>query len=412
MRASVFLEQRFCRLPDRSVWTQSGFHRSFWERYLAVFDRVRCVARVQDVPRLTGDWHRTDGRDVSVCTVPHYIGLSQFLAQFGHVRYAIHSAVRPGDAFLLRVPGAIGDIAWSRLRGLGYPFAVEVLGDPHDVFAPGAVRHPLRPVLRWHTTRQLTRQCLQACAASYVTERALQQRYVPAGPAISASCIELREDAFAAAPRVFRPTLRPVQLVFVGSLEQYYKAPDVMIRSMAIGMAGGLDCRLTIVGEGRLRPTLEAFARTQRCADRIRFIGHLPDPARVRAELDAADLFVLPSRTEGLPRAMIEAMARGLPCIGSRVGGIPELLQPEAMVAPDDAVALSDRIRDFVSDPAVMNRCAAANFERARAYRHEVLQERRTLFYRFVRDRTNAWLQAHAGDETPDVLMQVEEARR
>ena len=63
--------------------------------------------------------------------------------------------------------------------------------------------------------------------------------------------------------------------------------------------------------------------------DRVRFRGQLTTPVDVRAELDRADLFVLPSRQEGLPRAMIEAMARALPCIGSSVGGIPELLQPK-----------------------------------------------------------------------------------
>ena len=60
----------------------------------------------------------------------------------------------------------------------------------------------------------------------------------------------------------------------------------------------------------------------------------------VTEQLDAADVFVLPSRQEGLPRAMIEAMARSLPCVGSDVGGISELI-PDWVVPPNDPQALA-----------------------------------------------------------------------
>ena len=76
MKVSVALEHRFARLPDGSVWTQSQFRLPFWRRYLDVFDRVRCIARVLDVPRLDGDWHRADGERVSFSVVPYYLGVA------------------------------------------------------------------------------------------------------------------------------------------------------------------------------------------------------------------------------------------------------------------------------------------------------------------------------------------------
>jgi glycosyltransferase involved in cell wall biosynthesis len=111
----------------------------------------------------------------------------------------------------------------------------------------------------------------------------------------------------------------------------------------------------------------------------------------VRAALDHADLFVLPSRTEGLPRAMIEAMARALPCIGSTVGGIPELLPPEDLVPPGDAAALARKIREVVCDPDRMARMSARNLEQARQYREDALSGRRIAFYQRVREVTEAW---------------------
>ena len=92
----------------------------------------------------------------------------------------------------------------------------------------------------------------------------------------------------------------------------------------------------------------------------------------------------LASRTEGLPRALIEAMAAGLPCIGTRVGGIPELLDDEALVAPGDAEALAARIRAFLDDAGLFERQAARNLREASIYAAPRLQRLRDGFLQAV----------------------------
>src|ERR1043166_5635017 len=110
-----------------------------------------------------------------------------------------------------------------------------------------------------------------------------------------------------------------------------YKAPDVLIRAVAQCVAAGFDLTLHVVGDGKHRPELEQLASALGVSDRVIFLGLLPAGAAVRERLDRSDLFVLASRCEGLPRAMVEAMARSLPCIGSTIGGIPELLPEDDM---------------------------------------------------------------------------------
>ena len=110
------------------------------------------------------------------------------------------------------------------------------------------------------------------------------------------------------------------------------------------------------------------------------------------AQLERADLFVLPSHQEGLPRAMVEAMARALPCIGSTVGGIPELLPPEDMVPPGNVTALATKIRQVITDPDRMAQMSARNLQIATEYRDEILQKQRIEFYRYVREITETWL--------------------
>ena len=153
--------------------------------------------------------------------------------------------------------------------------------------------------------------------------------------------------------------------------------------------------RLLMVGDGKHKNELEARVRALGLADRVSFLGELPAGAQVREQLDKADLFVLPSYTEGLPRAMVEAMARGLPCIGSTVGGIPELLPGEDMVLPGDVTALAEKIRDVLLDPNRLSRMAERNLEKARQYSGQILRDKRVAFYQYVRDVTETWLLEH-----------------
>jgi glycosyltransferase involved in cell wall biosynthesis len=108
----------------------------------------------------------------------------------------------------------------------------------------------------------------------------------------------------------------------------------------------------------------------------------------VRHELDQADLFVLPSRAEGVPRAMLEAMARGLPCIGSAIGGIPELLHREDLVPPDNAPRLAELISQVFSDQERLCRMSARNLAKAHSYSAAILAGKRQLFFKAVKDLT------------------------
>ena len=118
-------------------------------------------------------------------------------------------------------------------------------------------------------------------------------------------------------------------VAFVGRLS-VEKAPEVLLRAVR-----GTATRILVAGEGPLREALAAEADP----DQVRFLGFLSD---VRPVLAAADVLVLPSRTEGLPMAVLEAMAAGLPVVASAVGSLPEVLGDGAglLVPPGDVPAL------------------------------------------------------------------------
>jgi glycosyltransferase involved in cell wall biosynthesis len=395
MHLLVSASAHFAITPDAVLWTSNAsFGYSFWARYLDVFDEVRLLVRSS--PRATppDGWNRATGVGVVARPLPDSIGPCAFARDYTRIAHVIRRALAERGAVQLRIPCHIGGEVWRRLH-TRQPYGVEVVGDPYDVFAPGSVRHPLRPFLRRWFVRELRRQCAGACGASYVTERALQRRYPPAPRSLSMSFsdVELPDAAFVAAPRPRRPEVGPRTIVMVGTLAQLYKAPDVLIDAVAACVRAGLDLRLCLVGDGKHRAELEGRAASQGLGDRARFCGHLNGGDTVRRQLDEADLFALPSHQEGLPRAMIEAMARALPCVGSAVGGIPELLPADDLVPPGDVAALAQKLAAVVSDADRMAQMSARNLAKARAYGSEALRPRRIAFYRHLQAETSRWLQ-------------------
>ena len=159
MNVIIALEQRFESTPDRKVWTPGLFAHSFWRRYLDVFDHVRVVARVCRVAAATPGWAEADGPGVSFVPVTYYLGPWQYLRRRRRIRADVRGVLGPSDAVILRVCSQVAACLEPQLRRGGRPYGVEVVGDPYDVFAPGAVVHPLRRSSAGGSPRQLRRQC-------------------------------------------------------------------------------------------------------------------------------------------------------------------------------------------------------------------------------------------------------------
>ena len=423
MNVTVALEHRFLRKPDGTVWTDGPFGYSFFSRYLTVFDSVRVAARVTDETDSPGHLIRAGGAGVSFLPLPYYVGPAQYLRRSWSLCRAAQSAVRAADAVILRVPSQVAISVANALGKAGHPFGLEVVGDPYDAFAPGSHSHPLRALFRWHHARQLRRQCHQACCVSYVTERALQERYPAQKHAFATyyASVELPPAAFVqnprnycesrdgesrdgesrdgesqdGAPRDGEPNRdephKPFRLISVGSLEHLYKGPDTLIEAMALCARKGLDLQLTLAGDGRRRPELEALAERNALQDIVRFFGECPPGSAVRDLLDQADLFVLASRQEGVPRAMIEAMARALPAVGTHAGGIPELLPSQCRVPADDPLRLARMLGELAASGQRLASMSQRNLAKARDYAEERLQPRRDALYRHLSEQTQAW---------------------
>ena len=109
--------------------------------------------------------------------------------------------------------------------------------------------------------------------------------------------------------------------------------------------------------------------------------------AELTAFLDNSDLFVLPTKAEGLPRVIIEAIAKGLPTITTPASGNPELVSADYLVPFYDVDTLVKKIERFVTDKAEYERVSKENYERSLQYEGSILQSRRDEFYKQLKSR-------------------------
>lgn len=225
-----------------------------------------------------------------------------------------------------------------------------------------------RRVKRGLRTRWLYRRLLRRVAAisPAVERRLLDARVEPERIRVIWSAVD-PEALRPSAPReVLRAQLgaapeTPCLLVAANLVRR--KGVDVLLAAVA-ALAPGSRCALWVAGDGAERAALEAAAARLGIAERVRFLGRRGD---VPDLLEACDVFVLPSRQEGLGVAALEAMARSRPVVASAVGGLAEIVIPERtglLVPPGDAAVLAAALERLLADPGLARRLGAAGAAR------------------------------------------------
>lgn len=153
------------------------------------------------------------------------------------------------------------------------------------------------------------------------------------------------------------------------------KGPDILLEAFALTARRRAGCTLLIAGDGPMRPTLEARIRELGLEGRVRLAGYATD---VRGLMAAADIFVLPSLTEGTPMALLEAMGMELPVLCTSVGEVPRIVSPASgvLVPPGSATALARGLEQLLdAGPAArlgMGLAGREHVERCRAMANHV----------------------------------------
>jgi len=395
MKVLVTTSAQMFQTPDGNVWTNSTYGYDFFLRYLEVFDNVRLVTRMKKI-----DYHASDnkilvsGERLEFYPLPFYHGPWQYAKRYFSIKKVLGQAIDTCDCAVLRIPDQLSFQIFKSIESAKIPCAIEVGAHPWDFFSPGTNKTVLRPFLRvlWDVNQK--KLCKHADGVLYVTKEYIQKRY-PSGITDAGSnrfeafqTPDIINQIFFIGPRSKEAFTKEVlNLVHVSGINNAAKGHYELLKTMEELKELGFNHKLTFVGGGTHLEKFKKMSIELGLGQHVDFAGNISNPKDVAEILRMADLFILPTMTEGLPRAIMEAMAAGLPCIATDVGGIPELLSARCLVKSKSVSSLRDKIVELSTDSDALEYESKYNFEKiTNTYSLEVIRRKRTIFLELLKD--------------------------
>ncbi|WP_330203108.1 glycosyltransferase [Cyanobacterium sp. Dongsha4] len=382
-------------IPDeRKVFSESQFDSSLWSRYLKVFDGVTVVGRLGKKPKnkTIHDLIESSADRVSFQLMPNISNITSRILMRKKTIDIMDKSLQDVDAVIARLPSEIGLLAIDRAFHYGKPWAVEVVGCPWDgLWNYGSLQGKLyAPISTWRMKQAVAKSKF----VLYVTDQFLQKRY-PCNKGKTTNCSNVQ------IPQPSLPVLRErlnrinssgqKKVIFglIGTLRGQFKGIQTVLSALRNVRDELPIFEFRVLGGGDA-DYWEKLAKSLGIGDVTFFDGVLPGGESVFQWLDKIDIYLQPSFKEGLPRALIEAMSRGCPCIASNVAGIPELLEQENLITPGNINQLGELLVKVVNNRHWQQRQAQRNWQRASDYSHNVLEQRRNEFWQtFVQSINN-----------------------
>ncbi len=216
----------------------------------------------------------------------------------------------------------------------------------------GETQTDLKQLLYNWVDRQLFR------LANHIVVVSREQRGLLQSRGVDPSKVTVIHNGIAAIPRARRRDSAVTTIITVGRLSREKGQLRLLHAVRDLHIDRSLDFRLLIVGDGPDENTLRKYTARWRLEKLVQFVGYQRD---TNPYYEQADLFVLPSLSEGMPNVLLEAAAHGVPIVSSNVGGVPEMFvhgEEAVLVNVEADTQLADAIADCLSDPVCTRRMA------------------------------------------------------
>lgn len=389
MATLLFANDDYVYRHKGQLYIRSQADYDFYQRYLRVFERVRFVARCIDEEDINPKRIPFSKEPRIECVpVPIFHGPKEYAKTYFTVGRLMSDVVKGCDAGIFRLPSTVAMRVAKKFMKTGRPYATEVVFCAKDgeTSANGAVEKMLWKIIH----SDMKKVCGNANGVSCVTEHFLQQYYYSKrADAFTANYSSLSIDkTFFTAPRQY-PTKPVLTIAHTANNVNFNgrKGHKELVEALRLLKDKGITVNLKFAGEDWDNgfELLGNYAKELGVEKQVEFAGFL-NRQQLSDMLDESDLFVLPTRAEGLPRVIIEAMAKGLPCVSTKVSGNHELLANEYLVDYDDVPALAKSIKTLVTDKTAYEKASKDNFENSQQYEGSLLEVRRDKFYQQLKD--------------------------
>lgn len=373
---------------DGEVYTGNLSYEIWNERYIKYFGLVKVLNR-------TGDMRDTDspkkyvkasGPNVEFLNEIDVFSPISFIKNYSKYKRIVYKHVDEAEYVIIRLDSFLGLIAAKRCRETGKKYLIEVVGCVWDSFwNKGAYGK----IAAYPLFKRMQKEVKCAPYVVYVTEKFLQERYPTNGKSTNISNVLLsKHDDDVLERRLSRInniSNEPYHIVTVASVSVRYKGQNSVIKALGeLKKKGNVHFIYHLIGGGD-QSYLKNVAKAAGVEEQIVFHGPMKHDD-VMTFLDDCDIYVQPSKQEGLPRALIEGMSRGMICYGSKVAGIPELLDDEMLFSKtdDNYKEIAELFQRITKEKCIEQ--ARRNFVEAQKYEIDVLSERRSIFFNEFRD--------------------------
>ena len=378
-------EDKIAQDVQGNYYTGSAFSQAVFDRYLQHFDHITLLMRKADIApddtEALARMNKLNTEKIDVVILPNLTeNVKSYFSRKLRLEFrkTVIENITHERAVIIRAPSSSGTIAAKYCRKIGKPFLVEAVGCPWDSLWNHSLRGKITAPRSWLNFRRTMKH---ADYAVYVTSEFLQRRYPTLGKSAAISDVELQPmDDSILQKRIekIENHTGKIKLATAAAVNVAFKGQQFVIEALAkLKEQGNMNFEYHLAGGGD-NSALKNLAERLDVSEQVVFEGSLPHD-KMFAWLDDMDLYIQPSLQEGLPRAVVEAMSRGLPALGARTGGIPELLGEKYIFERKSVDGIVKLLPEITHEE--MTVMAKNNFEHAKSFQKDLLEKKRFDFY-------------------------------
>ena len=348
------------------------------DRYFYMCDQFTLVNRLRMI-EVGRNYIPVIHKNTKIVEVPDITSIKGILKDRKKAKEIVEEEVKKCDFVIARLPGFIGAYGAEYARKLKKPYFIEMVGCPLDALWNHSLKGKILAPFMYLYTKNILKNSPNTI---YVTNKFLQRRYPSKGKQISCSDVNIDIEDIALEKRIKKinnMNQDEINLGTIGTLNMKYKGYDTVIKTISnLNKSGNKKYYYKIIGAGD-KSWIEYNIKKYDLEKYVKIFDAVSHDEIKKWLDEEVDIYIQPSRTEGMPRALIEAMSRACPAIGSNAGGIPELMDDKFIFEKSDEKQLASILIKFDEDKMIEQ--AKRNFDKAKEYEKSKLEKKRKEFY-------------------------------
>ena len=379
MKTAFFHDCVFVVDSNNIYYTKGALDAEKLSEYVKYFDQLTVFTRSRKITNDDNIKKMTKASTDNV-TFDSIDNLNVFSLFFGKYRKKIRELVKNSDFIIARIPSYIGHVAIQEAKKMHKNYLVEMVACPWDaLWNYGKITKKICALPTYILHRI---DVYNAKNVIYVSEEFLQQRYPTKGKSIGCSDVVLNdfdENILDKRIKKMENKEESFKLCTLANVELKYKGQEYVIKALKKLKDKGIIIEYYLAGGGNPN-RLKRLIKKLNLETQVHLLGGIPHD-KIFELLDNIDLYVQPSLQEGLPRSLVEAMSRACPAIGSKTGGIPELISKEGIFSRKNVNDISKMILNLINSKELLKNLAKTNFEHSKEFKNDILISKRNKFY-------------------------------